>query len=158
MYFRCDQSSGDAMKVGQSTSNYYDLNQFLRSQPPASGSSAGTDQGQYVKGGALEPGKTPASLSGSLWMMQTKDDDTGAANDALINEFLQWSKMNPAERLRSEILESKGLDENSLQALLADQRKAVEDEIRDAIKQKFGAGDTNDDAEQSDGIGSAEAA
>ncbi|PSJ62734.1 hypothetical protein C7I85_03795 [Mesorhizobium soli] len=54
---------------------------------------------------------------------------------------MKWAKMNPIERLRASILESKGLDESSLKALPSEERAAIEKEIRETIKEKFGVND-----------------
>ena len=52
-------------------------------------------------------------------------------------EFLKYAKMSPVERIRYDYLKSQGLDEESLAALPAELRKAIEEEIKKLIKEKL---------------------
>lgn len=52
-------------------------------------------------------------------------------------EFLDYAKLSVPERIRKQFLESKGLDEKSLAAMSEDERKAIEDEFRQLLEQKF---------------------
>jgi hypothetical protein len=68
-------------------------------------------------------------------------DPIQAANEALAREFLDWAGKTPEEKLRARILEARGLDEASLEALPPAEREAIEAEIREAVKQVFGVDD-----------------
>ena len=65
-----------------------------------------------------------------------------------LDEAFSWSmaKMSLAEQIRAQILESLGLSEEDLKAMDADQRKAVEDEIRQAIGRAMGVEKQRDNA------------
>jgi hypothetical protein len=52
-----------------------------------------------------------------------------------VDEFLSWAKMTPGERMRAAILQSMGVSEQDLKGMASDKRKAIEDQIRDRIKQ-----------------------
>jgi len=51
--------------------------------------------------------------------------------------FLEEARKSPIERMREQILEALGLSEESLAALPADQRAAVEDQIRELMEEKL---------------------
>jgi hypothetical protein len=52
-----------------------------------------------------------------------------------VDEFLSWANMTPGERMRAGILKGMGLSEDDLKNMPADKRKAIEDQIRETIKQ-----------------------
>jgi hypothetical protein len=61
---------------------------------------------------------------------------SGAAQDkGVVQQFLNYAKMSPMERLRANILKSMGLTEDQLKALPPDQQKAVEQKIQQIIQQ-----------------------
>lgn len=84
----------------------------------------------------------PSGLANALWMTSAKLDKAEAESDSLIAEFMELSKMTPVERLRKELLDSMGLDEESLAAMPPEERSAIEEEIRRAIKQQLGIDQT----------------
>lgn len=55
-----------------------------------------------------------------------------------LEEFLKYAKMSPVERVRYDYLKSRGLTEEDLAKLPADERKQIEDEIKKLIKEKLG--------------------
>jgi hypothetical protein len=60
----------------------------------------------------------------------------GASQDkSVAQQFLNYAKMSPMERLRANILKSMGLTEDQLKALPPDQQKAVEQKIQQIIQQ-----------------------
>jgi hypothetical protein len=62
----------------------------------------------------------------------------GAAQDnSVAQQFLNYAKMSPMERLRANILKSMGLTEDQLKALPPDQQKAVEQKIQQIIQQEM---------------------
>lgn len=58
-----------------------------------------------------------------------------AQDDSVVQQFLNYAKMSPMERLRANILKSMGLTEDQLKALPPDQQKAVEQKIQQIIQQ-----------------------
>lgn len=88
-------------------------------------SGIGTNNASSAYGYANSKKTTAASFEDAL----TK---TNAAD-----EFLKIAKMSPVERIRYSYLKSKGLDEKSLAELPAEQRKAIEEEIKKLIKMKL---------------------
>ena len=93
---------------------------------------------------SLEPSAPiPSNLANALWLNQAKLDKADGESDNLLAEFMELSKMTPAERLRKEMLEEMGLTDESLAALPPEERDAIEEEIRRAIKQQLGVDETN---------------
>jgi hypothetical protein len=68
----------------------------------------------------------------------TTADASAAAHDSgastAVSDFLDYAKKTPAQRMRDAILKSMGLTEDDLKRMSPDQRKAVEDAIREKIK------------------------
>ena len=52
-------------------------------------------------------------------------------------QFLDYAKESPMERMRAEILKSMGLTEDDLKKMSPEQQKAVEQKIEQIIKQKL---------------------
>ncbi len=70
------------------------------------------------------------------WYVST--DPSGppkSAGDTAKTEFSQVAKMTPAERMRGAMLDKLGLAEDQLGSMSADKRKAVEDRLKDMVKQ-----------------------
>ncbi|HEU0070388.1 MAG TPA: hypothetical protein VFS04_03750 [Alphaproteobacteria bacterium] len=55
------------------------------------------------------------------------------------DKFLDYMKMTPAERMAAAILEEMGISKEDLEAMPPEQRKAIEDTIRERIKEKMKA-------------------
>ncbi len=53
------------------------------------------------------------------------------------DKFLAYARKTPAERFREDLLNSMGLTEEELNAMDADKRKAIEDEITRRMKEKI---------------------
>ncbi|GLR49025.1 hypothetical protein KYK30_23545 [Shinella yambaruensis] len=84
----------------------------------------------------------PSGLANALWLTQAKLDKAETESASLTSEFLELSRMTPAERLRKEMLEALGLTEESLAQLPEEERSAIEEDIRRAIKEQLGIDDT----------------
>lgn len=56
------------------------------------------------------------------------------------DEFLDYAKMTPAEKMRAAMLARLGLKEEDVKAMDPDARKAVEAKIKEMVKQEFEAG------------------
>ncbi|MFC3162580.1 hypothetical protein [Ciceribacter thiooxidans] len=64
--------------------------------------------------------------------------EKSAARADVISQFLDYSEMTFAERIRAAWLSDHDLTEEQLAALPDDQRKAIEDEIEEAVKRQLG--------------------
>lgn len=84
----------------------------------------------------------PSGLANALWMTNAKLEKAQEESDSLLAEFMELSKMTPVERLRKELLDGMGLDEESLAALPPEEHSAIEEEIRRAIKEQLGVDQT----------------
>jgi hypothetical protein len=51
--------------------------------------------------------------------------------------FLEEARKSPIQRMREQLLEELGLNEASLAQLPPEERRAIEDQIRKAIEEKF---------------------
>ncbi len=103
------------------------------------GSGGNTSGAPSITGGT----SNSSSLSSALWNLMAD----GASSDVL-DEFSKWAGMTPAERMRAQYLEARGLTESDLQAMAPDKRAALEAEIRDAVKQELGMSEHTDPAER----------
>jgi hypothetical protein len=136
------------MKIGDSISNYYRPQNGNQAGGAASSSLALTIDGS---GGERTQAPTvsisssgpSSSLSSALWlsMADKLEGDTGstteAPKDSPADEFLNWSNMSLAEKIRAQILAGKDLTEDDLAAMDADARAAIEAEIKEAIKRQL---------------------
>lgn len=141
------------MKIGDSISSYYLGNLFNQQN----GQSKGNQDDQFdtsvrQSGAGLEPMTTPTSISSTMWAMQATDDaritpqtdaekEASANHDALTSELSKWANMSPAEMMRAQYLEAHHLSEDSLKALPADERAAIEKEIAEYIKKTLTGND-----------------
>ncbi len=125
------------MRIGQGTVEYFGPGAF------PTGRSGAADAGAEFNAFMPTDERTAGGIAQSSPAKVTwgKSDAHASANDAVAKDFLDWMKKDPIEKLRERILESKGLDEESLAALPPEEREAIEAEIRQAIKQTFGVGD-----------------
>ena len=57
--------------------------------------------------------------------------------DSVVQQFMNYAKESPMERMRAEILKSMGLTEDDLKKMSPAQQKAVEQKIEQIIKQKL---------------------
>jgi hypothetical protein len=79
--------------------------------------------------------KASATVNGAL---QTGGSDASGDN-SVVQDFLNYAKMNPFERMRASILKSMNLTEADLEKMPPQQRDAVEQKIRDVIQKKLEA-------------------
>lgn len=78
--------------------------------------------------------KMPAANDGGI--AQANKDS--ASNESSVEaDFLKYAKMTPFDRMRAGILKSMNLTEDDLAKMSPDQRKAVEEKIRDAIEKQL---------------------
>jgi len=80
--------------------------------------------------GSTNPtGATAASASGNSKLLSKGDD--------VVQEFLDYAKMNPMERMRANILKGMGMTEDDLKNMSPEQQKAVEQKIAQLIQQQL---------------------
>ena len=134
------------MRIGDGASINFPTSISAAKSLPASAATDGFASLLFDRDETAERPMAPAS-NGPRATWGATDSGASAANDAVTQEFLDWMKKDPMERLRAQILESMNLDEASLAALPPEEREAIEAQIREAIEQAFGVGDQADAAE-----------
>ena len=77
-----------------------------------------------ASGAAASPAVADASAA-------TRNSGAGSA----VSDFLDYAKETPAQRMRDAILKSMGLSEEDLKSMSPEKRKAVEETIRQRIKE-----------------------
>jgi len=135
------------MKIGDSISNYYRPQNGGQTSGAASASlSLDADSGsQRTQAPTVSIGgsTSSSSLSSALWlsMADKLEGETRSVNEAPkdnpADEFMDWSKMSLAEKIRAQILAGKDLTEADVAAMEADARAAIEAEIKEAIKRQL---------------------
>jgi hypothetical protein len=88
------------------------------------------------------PTQTLAKLdSASILSLQqiefTVDENGKPDGISATDEFMAYMEKTPEERLRDDILKSLGLTEEDLENLPPEQRQAIEDKIKEMIKEKI---------------------
>jgi hypothetical protein len=147
----------DMTTIG-STNPYLSLYSAL-GKNAATTSSGDEDQGyslpkQYLPDAATGAETVAApKLADALWALESGDSasaTTGAAGDDTVEdvaaEFSALAHMTLADRIRAQYLEDNDLTEDSLKSMSADDRSAIEDEIRKAVEKALGVDQTKDKA------------
>jgi hypothetical protein len=124
------------MLVGQN-SLFYSFASFGGDANGRAGGASAFDMKNY----AFPEGYELGGKDSTEWAGAGKDP-VQSANDALAQAFLDWAQKSPEEKIRERILAAKGLDEESLKELPPAEQDAINDEIRQAVKQVFGVKDT----------------
>ena len=89
------------------------------------------------------PTRSPTQLdAASMLMLQGGEEgveETGAkpGKPSAADEFMAYMKKTPEERMRDSILKSMGMTEEELESLPPEERKAVEDKIKEIIKERI---------------------
>ncbi|MCA1441562.1 hypothetical protein I6F07_15310 [Ensifer sp. IC4062] len=134
------------MKIESSLSNYY----LSQRRSVASGlpslDDIGGDQAQRRTPSTIAPASPSVSLSSALWQSLAEVETAAPSitegkspfGSSVADEFLEWSGMSLAEKIRAQYLEAHGLTEESLEAMPPEERAAIEDEIRKAIAESLG--------------------
>lgn len=107
----------------------------LSNPAPLSGASADQDKGfQQTLQAALsgEQSRLPAPMT-----QKEKARQIEAANTAAREEFLEYMKKPPMQRMREAILKQMGLTEADLAAMTPEQHAAVEAEIAERIRERL---------------------
>lgn len=93
---------------------------------------------------------TSGRFSEALWLSMASEEQSAPQQSlsGIEQDFMEWSQMTLAEKIRAQILEAKGLSEGDLAALPADEREAIEAEIREAILEQMGGLDGDKTTEE----------
>lgn len=83
----------------------------------------------------------------------SRDGDIRDANKALADEFLEFMKKSPIERLREQYLKSHNMTEDQLKSMPTDQRQALEDDITKYIKDQLNLVDDKKQEQQAQAAG-----
>lgn len=150
------------MEIGSSLSIYSGLGSlFEQGKSKNKQTDEFSSSARNQSGGGLQPSTTPPSIANTVWALQAggetyinqpseEEAAAKAAHNSLVDQFSEWSDMDPAEFIRARYLESHGLTEDDLKAMPADQREAIEKEIAEQIKRELaGIEDKGNGDEQS---------
>ena len=80
---------------------------------------------------------SPSPAAGSGTGAKASNSASASQDNGVVQDFLNYAKESPAERLRASILKSMGLTQDQLDKMPPAQRQAVEKKIEDIIKQKL---------------------
>jgi hypothetical protein len=87
--------------------------------------------------GASNAASSANATTGSSPTATSVTNGLDSKSDSVVQQFLDYAKMSPMERMRAEILKSMGLTEDDLKKMSPEQQKAVEQKIEQIIKQKL---------------------
>ncbi|WEX87715.1 hypothetical protein PZN02_000142 [Sinorhizobium garamanticum] len=134
------------MKIESSLSNYYLSQRRSVASSLPSLDEAGGDRAQRRPPPTIAPASPSVSLSRALWQSFAEDETAASSitegkspfGSSVADEFLEWSTMSFAEKIRVQYLEAHGLTEESLEAMPPEERAAIEEEIRKAVAESLG--------------------
>lgn len=139
------------MKIGDSIGNHYRIR--IGNGGPGNGLPAGTEAGGQRGHGptvAVGGGGSTASLSSMLWLSLAdrleSDKDGAPLATSVADEFMEWAEMSYAEKIQAQILKEKGLTQEDLAAMDAEQRAEIVEEIENAIQRQLELEVTKDKA------------
>jgi len=89
---------------------------------------------------SMEAAKLRDAAAKTKYDAQAIAQKTEEANEKLHADFWEFAKKTPTERLRAQILGEKDLTEEELAAMSPEERKAIEEEIANIIKEKIKEG------------------
>ncbi len=148
------------MKIGDSISSTYGLSGLFQQSGQRNRQQPLTIENSVRQSGAsLAPSTTPTSISSTMWALQATDesqtmsgteDETKTRNAALASEFSDLANMSLAERIRKQVLDSLGLTEDSLNAMPAEERAAIEKQIAEEVKRQLTGNDDKGTDETTD--------
>lgn len=109
------------------------------SLPPALLSHSVTDKTQVAtdKIQVQAPTASTAQTEGA----KNTQEANASSKTGVVDEFLKWSQMSPAERIRAQYLKEHDLTEEGLKALPPEESTKIEAAIAEQIKQQLGGGD-----------------
>lgn len=134
------------MKIDQSVSSIYRLPERNQTGAQSTGAlsllEGDGEKRRQPPSISSSTGSTSSSLASALWSIEASSKsgvtEESAVGQSAADEFMEWSGMTLAEKIRAQILEAKGLTEEDLAAMDEGARKAIEDEIKEAIQRQLG--------------------
>lgn len=84
---------------------------------------------------AVKPAAEQPAQSGATGQSGATEQSAGASSSE--EQFLDYARMSVAERLREQILKSKGMSEDDLNAMEPEKRAALEKEIAEDIRDQI---------------------
>jgi len=99
-------------------------------QIPSSTSYFGSTATKATSSTGAANAASPTNTTPTTGKLKSKGND-------VVQEFLDYAKMDPMERLRANILKSMGLTEDDLKNMTPEQQKAVEQKIEQIIQQQL---------------------
>ena len=87
--------------------------------------------------GSANGTSSTAATTGSSPTATSATNGLDASSDNVVQQFMEYAKMSPMERMRAQILKSMGLTEDDLKRMSPEQQKAVEQKIEQIIKQEL---------------------
>jgi mevalonate kinase len=85
---------------------------------------------------ASVPSTPSAGASGANAASALADGDA-SGGDSVVQDFLNYAKMDPIQRLRANILKSMGLTQDDLNKMTPAQQQAVEQKIEQLVKEEL---------------------
>ena len=79
----------------------------------------------------------PSTSSSSKSSPSPQGSSGGLPTDSVEEQFLNYARMSPGERMMASILGSMGLTEDDLKAMSPAERQKVEEKIRQLMEQKI---------------------
>ena len=98
-------------------------------QIPSSSGLFGPTTARAANSPSSPAGATAATVSGKSRLASKGND--------VVQEFLDYAKMDPIARMRASILKSMGLTEDDLKNMSPEQQKSVEQKIEQLIQQEL---------------------
>jgi hypothetical protein len=81
---------------------------------------------------ALQDAAAPASAQTPTGSSESVEEDNGPS---AADQFLDYMKKSPEERLRDKILKALGVTEDDIKSMSPDERVALEEKIKDIVKE-----------------------
>lgn len=79
---------------------------------------------------------SPFAITGPYQTGLTASPNSPLGETSAKDEFLKYAAMTPAEKMRAAMLAKLGVTEEELKAMSPEDRKKVEDKLKDMIKQQ----------------------
>jgi hypothetical protein len=89
----------------------------------------------------------PLSFANVLQLQRRDEPDQTVKPPSATDIFLEEARKDPMQRMREQIMEALGVTEEDLAAMAPDERRAMEDKIRQLVEQKLRQGMGVDNAQ-----------
>jgi hypothetical protein len=84
-------------------------------------------------------------------LQATQQQQNQSWGDPVIDKFMKYQQMSPAEKIRASYLASHGLTEDDLKAMGPDERQKIEAQIKEEIRKRLLSGNEGSAAKTSAG-------